>query len=283
MGNVAQVDYIIVHQAGLNLQELLSQKLVEAFENAYIELPKEDGLPKVPENVLAIRYTKSLSKSVKQAFSGVSLYLEQFDDGEVEIAKLVSDFSALISSAQKEGIIHVVKLYDQKLHLEHAQYAQEIFEIEMKLREVFSVIFIDTYETGFHNLLNDVVVPLSEKPQESQMLTRLENQFFYLTFSGYKNLNDKKKIGIDQMVKLLGQVSDFGSFQARLTQLPVQKEEYADFITSLKAIVDPIDKLRNCVAHNRTIPAEVKENYSEAKKKLTELIDEFLATLPKVK
>jgi hypothetical protein len=179
-----------------------------------------------------------------------------------------------------------LKFYDQKLHNEHQKYAEELFEIEMKLREVLSVIFIENYESDFYNLLEDVnnIHFQGDAPQESQMQTRFENQFFYLNFSQYKTLNDKKKIGnVDQIIKLLGQVTDFGAFQSQLTQHHIRKEEYSNFIARLKANLEQIEDLRNCVAHNRVIPKAIKDNYGLAKTELLKAIDEFLDSLPKGK
>lgn len=273
--NDTQVDYILVHQAGLKLKDLLQQKLIEAYETAYLEAPDDDRA----NQLLAIRYTRKFAKGVKEAFSGVSLTIEEFDDGEDgDTAAIVKNFTDAIVEAQEEGILHVVKLNDPILFRENAQYAAEIFEIEMKLREAFSVIFIDTVGDEFYSLIKDTSVNPMGEPQESQMRTRQENQFFYLTFSQYRNLNDKKSFGknAEQLIKIIGQATDFRALQELLTQTPIKKEEYKDFITRLTAILDPIEDVRNCVAHNRTVSQREKDNYVQAKEKLMELINEFL-------
>jgi hypothetical protein len=274
--NSARVDYIVVHKAEIKLQDFLEQKLKGALESNYIELSDNESL----SSIVTIRYTKPFSTDTEKSLSGVSVDLTRFDNGEESIPAIVADFSDLVSEDENDSAVHVVKLYDHNLHLENAQLAQEIFEIEMKLREVFSVIFIDTLEDDFYNLLVDVNAAPMDSPQVSQMQKRYENQFFYLTFSQYKNLNEKKPIGgVPQIIQLLRTTSNFQEFQEYFTYPPVRKEEYADFILSLKANLDPIEKVRNCVMHNRSISEDDKGNYDQAKEKLMKLADEFLASL----
>lgn len=274
--NSTRIDYIVVHQAEINLQEFLEQKLKEALESNYFEFSDGEAL----SSIVTIRYTKVFSTDTEKSLSGVSVDLTRFDNEEDNISTIVTDFSDLVSENENNSAVHIIKLYDHNLYLKNAQLAQEIFEIEMKLREVFSVIFIDTLEDDFYNLLVDVnAIPMGD-PQVPQMRSRYENQFFYLTFSQYKNLNDRKPIGgVPQIIQLLRTTSNFQEFQEYFTHSPVRKEEYADFILGLKANLDAIEKVRNCVMHNRCVSEDDKGNYDQAKEKLMRLADEFLVSL----
>jgi hypothetical protein len=269
--NSTRVDYIVVYQVEILLQDFLEQKLKEALENNYIELSDNESL----SSMVTIRYTKSFSTDTEKSLSGVSVDLTRFDDGEKSIPAIVANFSDLVN----DSAVHIVKLYDNNLHLENAQLAQEIFEIEMRLREVFSVIFIDTFEEDFYSLIKDVNVKPSENPQKAQMQARYENEFFYLTFRDYKNLNEKKLIGnVEHIIRLINQASDFEALQEYFTHSPI-KEEYVGFIVSLKSDLDSVEKIRNCVMHNRSVSEADKGNYVQAKEKLMKQVDEFFESL----
>jgi len=255
---------------------LLKQKIKEAIENVYFEVPDDAALLKM----LKVRYTKNLSAEVGQSISGISIDFELFDGESEEIPAIISGFSSNISDAAEDGIVHIVKFFDGELYDENARYAREIFNIEMKLREVFSIIFIETFEEDFYNLLKSVNVKPMETPQVSQMQARFENEFFYLTFSQYRNLNEKKPVGnIESIIRLISQAADFQAFQDYLAHSPIEKEEYADFILSLKASLEPIETVRNCVMHNRVISEREKSIYAQAKENLNNLIEEFLTSL----
>ena len=57
---------------------------------------------------------------------------------------------------------------------------------------------------------------------------------------------------------------------------PITEERYVDFLASLRQRVDPIEKLRNCVAHNRSISQRIIDDYEMAKGPLLEEIDALL-------
>lgn len=274
MDNAAHVDYSLVFQAGLSIQDVLRQKLIEAYENAYLETPEAETV----NRILRVRYTRRLSKGARHTFAGVTLLLDALDDEQA--AEVVNNFTDGLAEAQDEGIVHVVKLHDPVLYRENAQYAAEIFEIEMKLREAFTFIFADTIGDDFYKLISENINFMGDAPQESQMQARRENEFFYLTFKQYRDLNKKKQIkNAEQILNLIGQASDFRSLQELLSKTPISKEEYRDFLARLDDVLDSIENVRNCVAHNRTIAKKDKENYPRARERLIRLVDEFLASM----
>ena len=66
---------------------------------------------------------------------------------------VVDDFA---DALRAEPIEHIVKFEDPLLHQELAKYAEEIFSLEMKLRRVLSVIYLNAYqEDNFYDLLRE--------------------------------------------------------------------------------------------------------------------------------
>lgn len=216
---MSRTDYVIVHNTNVNLENLLKDKLKEAVENSYGNIVEDE----VFSNALKIRYTKNFSDNAERSLSGFSINLDIFI-GENNTQEIVASFSDIISTAQDNGIIHVIKFYDDNLHQDNAKLAEELFEVEMKSREIFSVIFIDTEEDNFYKLIKDTsVIPMGD-PQLPQMQSRYENEFFYLTFSQYKSLNEKKAItNVPQIIQLIRSSTDFQVFQENFLHSPIQK------------------------------------------------------------
>ena len=195
------------------------------------------------------------------------------------ISSVISEFGSSVAEGD-ESIIHLIKFYDYNLYNENARLAQEIFEIEMKLREALSVIFIDTFQDDFYTFLQDIDVAPQDPPQESQMQSRYENQFFYLLFSDYIKLNTRKSVKqVPQLIQFLRDSADFQEFREYFVHAPISNEKFADFMQSLKSVLESIEKVRNCVMHNRVVPENDKDNYIQAKEKLMTQVGEFLGSL----
>ena len=48
-----------------------------------------------------------------------------------------------------------------------------------------------------------------------------------------------------------------------MTALPINTEAHVDFLAKLKERAEPIEKLRNCIAHNRTVvPPDLLESFN---------------------
>jgi hypothetical protein len=147
----------------------------------------------------------------------------------------------------------------------------------MKLREVLSFIFIEVYGQSFYSLLQEVDVKIATKevPNEAYYKKHLENEFFFLLFSDYIKLNERKPVKNGILLDLIKQSIDFDSLKNKLTSSPISNEKYHDFLASIKERLDAIDKLRNCVAHNRSIPEDIRGNYNMSKELLLKSISEF--------
>ena len=272
-----KVDFLIFHSKTDNLMEVFLDSLSKSYEDNYDEPPEFEEL----HQSITIRYsqehiqTQEDEDDVEADFiCGFSVDFDIADANTAE--KLVKDFCQGLAG-NDEVVKHVLKLDDPYLREINQKYSDEIFHIEMRLREAISFIFLDTCGNDFYNLLKDLrVKPWGNDPQQEQMQAHWENQFFHLLFSHYPQLNERKPLSkVDDLIQLIGEVDDFESFKQMLTSKPIKNEKYSDFLISLKTFVDPIEKVRNCVAHNRAIPQSIINDYETAKAKLLEELEQL--------
>ena len=180
-------------------------------------------------------------------------------------------------------IFHAVKFEDPLLRNELAERAAEMFELEMKLRRVLTIIYLHAYhgEDPF-NLLRDESdgQPMArERPTPDQMQAACENQFFHLTFGQYINLNKRQSIGLPKVLEIIQSSEHYNALRAEILRLPVEDEEDADLLADLKTLMNAIDGMRNSVAHNRRPTPRVADNYPSARDRLDERLNRYLKNL----
>jgi hypothetical protein len=271
MGHKA--DFLIVYNTAVDLAVLLRDTLRKTLSEDY----DEPGTGTMISDCIGVRYNHCREDG--NSISGITV---DFDCAESEAPGVIHDFGYTLSDYSEDGILHVVKLMDGDLLRRNWSYTKEIFEIEMKVREALTFIFIDTYGAGFYSLLKDVdVVPADkELNDETYFRSHLENEFFLLLFSDYRAINTRRvpKNGTD-IIRLIRESTDFLALQESLVSTPIRSEKYIAFMESLKQYLDPIERLRNCVAHNRAISRKVLEDYATAKDQLLSIVDDFLSKI----
>ena len=104
-----------------------------------------------------------------------------------------------------------------------------------------------------------------------------ENQFFHLTFSQYINLNQRPQPQLPDILKVIENAEQYDDFRAKICRIPVEDEDDADLITNLKELMGPIEKMRNCVAHNRRPTDKIIANYLSSLPKLDGRLNLYLA------
>ena len=275
------VDYLVVCSNGGDLTSVLAKLLRNVIEavydkkNIYNELPEEEEL----KQYITIRYTKIQEDGGQICGFSVEFDIAslEFDITEEQLEVLIPGFSKSVRDCEAEGIEHLLKLNDPQLQRTLRKYGEEIFKIEMQLREVLSLIFVDTYGEDFYNLLKDAdVKPFEESDEDYQMEDYYENQFFFLLFSDYIKINVRKQPDLKRIVERIKEAKDFETLQQGIsTEKPITKEKYVNLLERLKQRVKPIEDLRNCVAHNRSIPQTIIDNYEMAKDLLLKEINEF--------
>ena len=176
-------------------------------------------------------------------------------------------------------VFHIVKFEDPLLQADLAERAAEIFVLEMKLRRVLSFMYLAAYQLRDpFDLLGEeqVEIPQRERPTEEQMKESSENQFFHITFSQYVHLNKRKQSDLMNMIR---DSERYDVLRRELMRSPIEDEQDADLLNDLKELMDPIERMRNCVAHNRRPSTRLRQNYFRTRPDLEKRLDGYLADL----
>ena len=278
-----KVDYLVVCSNGADLIPILAKLLEDAIKTIYNEgniiydqPPEEEEL----RQYIAINYTKNRDDGrwIRRFSVDFDIASVDFDIASEEMGKLIREFSTTVAKSADDGIENLLKLNDPQLQCTLRRYGDEIFEIEMKLREALSLIFVNTYyDEDFYDLLNEVNVNFYKRESPERMRKYYENQFFYLSFSEYKRINESKPASkVSEILKQIEEAKNFGDLQQIIAANPIQEDRYATFLVSLTDQVESIELLRNCVAHNKPIPERTLDNYNKVSKPLLKSINDFL-------
>ena len=145
-----------------------------------------------------------------------------------------------------------MKFEDPLVQDELAQRAAEIFALEMKLRRVLSFIYLYAYQGGNpYNLLKEEQTrPMTQSLEPEHMMSVTENQFFHLTFGQYINLNNRQQPSLDDLRNMIRDAERYDALRDELLRTPIDNEADINLINDLKELMDPIEQMRNCVAHN---------------------------------
>ena len=261
-----------------DIRQSLAELLTEALQGQNNDLDEETVL-----GMIQLRYQRPSDQIARDAGQMsrrtlIGFDVEMHDDIEAPETVITEFVSALPSVPP---ILHVLKFEDPLLHHSLAERAVEIFAVEMKLRRVLSLIYLHACQDGEpFDLLREEVeqIPRRERPSPSDMRRFFENQFFHLVFSQYASLNQRKKIDISEMLDIVRDSEQYESLRAEILRSPISEENDSDLLANLKELLDPIERMRNCVAHNRTPSPRISSNYLAGLQGLNDRLDDYLAT-----
>jgi hypothetical protein len=236
---------VIFKDFSIDIKTILSS-LKEAIEENYLEI--DDSRL---QGILETNYTKQINED--EIIMGFGL---NFEDGFDNVEEIIQSFSEKINLL--DDCISLVKFNDDTLKFNHMKIYERLFNIEMKLREIFSFIFIETYGQDYYNLIREINVttqkdlPKKEYERIKHLKNRFENEFFYLLFSDYKELHKLKEMKHDDLVEIINLSRDFKKFKENILLRGIKKE-YLPFIEESEGILSKLEKIRNCIAHNREL------------------------------
>ena len=255
-----------------DIQIYLIDALVEVLEDN-----QNDINDIVMDSIIHINHRRQVNTNtpfVGNNIIGVTLDLPE------NIANLESVITGFVAALQDSPpIFHVVKFEDSLLQSYLAKRAVEIFDIEMQLRRAISLIYLNTYQLqNPFDLLKEEQVRPNPRGGLEEMKKVGENQFFRLSFSDYIRLNQSSPLTVAGIIQLIDTSDGYDSFREKILHLdPIQDEHDAAFLSSLKQIMDPIERMRNCVAHNRHPIEDLPKDYKDALTKLRELLNDYFA------
>ena len=118
-----------------------------------------------------------------------------------------------------------------------------------------------------------------KQPKQAQMEKVTQNQFFHLTFSEYRNLNQYTQFKLPYILEVIRNAEQYDVFRAEIRRRPIEEEDDVGLIAALGELINPIEDMRNCVAHNRRPTDEITDNYPNALQRLDERLDQYLTNL----
>ena len=267
-------EFLIVCNAG-NRQDIDSE-LIDAARQVLEEIDTEYEFDEdMLNDMVRIQYERNDNANadvLARVVIGFSLELPN----EIVVDKsIIENFVGYISGSNV--ISHTVKFEDPLLQTELSLLADEIFKIEMKLRRVLSLIYLNTYQdTDPYDLFSEE----RTNPRHSsrgEMASLSENQFFHLNFRQYTNLNAPREPQISEIMEFIRSSDQYDEFRSNIIdRLIVTDDRDVSFLENLKRLMDPIEEMRNCVAHNRRPPDNISQNYPQAREGLESLIDDYL-------
>ena len=142
------VSYQIVFNTKQDFRSEILNILKQSFEDFYID----DYDTATLDDAIQIKYEKSLIKGAKVIVGFEITLFEDLPQIEMLIASINDN---LLSSSEIEAVF---KFEDLDLFSKLDALHNDLFKMEMRLREAMTLIFIDTYGTDYYNLLEETTV-----------------------------------------------------------------------------------------------------------------------------
>lgn len=212
----------------------------------------------------------------------VSVFIE-LDDGLGDARQIIDRITEDLSQADE--ILHLFKYYDSSLRDLIRYYAAELFDLEMRLREVLSLIFIDRYPGSPYDLFHETDVKLqnlaknqwqkNKGKKESDLKEKHENEFFHVLFSDYAKCATLRELKERELFPYLQDAENFESFRKLILTRGIHHEKNKDFLVSLQGLMESLEEVRNCIAHNRTPTDEMINSFDRAKEIIQSKIDDL--------
>ncbi len=295
-----KIDFLAVCHNSLQrdaLVKVLTQSLdiaygehIESYGDDSISFAAEDVAEMIAVNLLRQVFTSDGEALLKNIY-GFSLELgietegltaKEVGDALKYTEDIIKRFAELLRDEEK--VLHVVKFYDDVLLEQNLEMMREVFRIEMKLRQVISLIYLAApRRSSFYSLLEKDKISLQKSaPKDEKGYAEVcENEFYHLTFSQYTALNARREVTQQkELIEIVAQARNFEELQARLLDNPINDEKDADLLASIRELLARIDDFRNCVAHNRKVTEELSAFYTAARPTFEENLDDYLKNFP---
>jgi len=181
----------------------------------------------------------------------------------------------------ENGVLEVCKTFDSFKMEENQELLKELFTMEMKIREIYTVLA----RLQNVNLENSRVRLLKEFHDNKEIFERrLMNEFFFINFSDYKNVDKRKDTKLENLLVELKQVRrirDISSVVTELTSLTLHLDERFNELSRIPEAIGRMENLRNVIAHNKYVSDNDLENFGRARDIIDRVYDAFFAKFRK--
>lgn len=245
-------------------EEVFFDKIIDEYTEKWVEYETNEKF----DEVFEILWNKDLDWNWN-CYKIVIINFIWINSNEID------KFKEYFFSDLKDKTNFIWKFEDSRFLEIRKIFFEEVFKIEIDLREVISFIFFNTYFTSL-DLLKDLQVNTIKKDLKSEELFKnLENEFFYISFSDYKKLLNLKNLKDDEKTKLLEASKSFNEWKNKIFNRWIQRKFYIDFISSIEQDLAILENFRNAIMHNRCFSQNLKENYDKSKNEIIKKINNF--------
>lgn len=216
-------------------------------------------------------------------------------EGDLDDKTLDSMGSVLQSD--EETVEAVLRYEDESLIADINKYHPEIFDLEMKLREVLNYILC--YNLQHHDVFDficefkDISIKSYKTNQQIKDFKKqkrkdkntkhplsyyFENELFHLVVSDYKGFTKPQKRNLKSLRSEINKCKNLEEVKTWLKQafdFSKLNEEHKTFIGNVDTRIYPIENLRNDIMHNRRILPETINSFESAKVLMLKWIEDF--------
>ena len=187
----------------------------------------------------------------------------------------IDEFQEIFLKNLTEKCIFVWKFEDSRSLELRTQFFQEIYEIEMKLREIISYIFFNRYYSDEWFLQDlDVSIVNIKKSLKSKTF---ENDFFLLSFTSYKDLLKLRDLTEKEKIQILEKSNSFKEYKEKILSRGITEKPFQDFLWGIEEDLRKIERIRNSLMHNRFFSQSERESYTKFRISILNKIETFHA------
>lgn len=265
-------------------EEIEKEVIFEPLILKYIIMHQNNDLDEFVNNTLKNLYETSSIEfdEISEIFATEIITIEKNEDTNISIIEidLFNCNDEIINGFQKiiidnEDFIEVCKTYDSYKLKENQQYLGELHKLEMKIREIFTVL---TRLQGVR--INDYEIIIRKDYIEKKEIFKkqLMNEFFFIEFSSYKNINNKKTPKFTDFLDVIRNVESLEELKLSTNKLinhSLELDERFNEATRIPEAIGRLEGFRNDIAHNRYLSSKSIENFSKAKEIIDDVYDNF--------
>lgn len=177
----------------------------------------------------------------------------------------------------EDDVSEVCKTKDSFKTDENEGFLGELYEVEMKVREIYTVL-ARLQNVSLRNSRAKVTSDFSNSDHNTRK--KLVNEFFFVQFSDYKNVDKRKDAGIADLLAALRESKkprDLSRVADELSHSTLHLEERFNELARIPEAIGRVENFRNIIAHNRHLGETEIGNFRIAKSIIEEVHAIFIS------